>query len=206
MQMVRADGRKDAALACVAMATGVGIDAVRARVRKMPGAWHRNHGLNGRSMKALLRSLRKPVRYVSRTAVKATGTAIVSLWFDGEQRRHWVVWCDGLVYDPADCMVAGSMAACCAQLQAHTGFWFWVDATQVHGTPSCYSNHRCRCLQCRVAWTNYCKQNRERRVAKGLCIQCSEPRLDGHVRCRKHHDRQAAKNKTARQTRRGPPL
>jgi len=204
MQMVRAETRKEAAVACLAMVTSVPIDTVRARVRSTPGAWNINHGVSGKSMKALLRSFRKPVRYTSRTQVKPEGIAIVSTWTNGEQRRRWVVWCDGSVYDPVDCMVAGSMAAYLQAMDAHAGFWFWVDATAVHGTPSCYSNHKCRCRECRVAWTNYCKGNRQRRVAEGLCIQCWRARLPYHVRCQLHHGRMQRKNKTKRETRRGP--
>lgn len=57
-----------------------------------------------------------------------------------------------------------------------------------HGTTGGYTNHDCRCAECRAAWTAYNKQNRERRLRRGQCIQCSRPRHGTHVRCRKHYD------------------
>lgn len=31
-----------------------------------------------------------------------------------------------------------------------------------HGRPGSYTNHRCRCPECREAWRLYCRDNRER--------------------------------------------
>lgn len=32
-----------------------------------------------------------------------------------------------------------------------------------HGTPGGYSNHKCRCDECRLAWNQYCIERRKRR-------------------------------------------
>lgn len=58
----------------------------------------------------------------------------------------------------------------------------------MHGTPGAYTNHGCRCRECRDAWTAYNKENRRQRKARGICIQCPEPRFKQHVRCRAHHE------------------
>lgn len=65
-----------------------------------------------------------------------------------------------------------------------------------HGTIGGYSNHACRCRRCREAWTAYNKMDRQRRIARGQCIQCTEPRHLQHVRCKGHYD--ACRRKTAK--------
>jgi hypothetical protein len=54
-----------------------------------------------------------------------------------------------------------------------------------HGTASEYTNHSCRCADCRAAWAamhkRYVKANR----ARMRCVECSQP-AGGNARCLKH--------------------
>jgi hypothetical protein len=53
----------------------------------------------------------------------------------------------------------------------------------VHGKASTYTNHRCRCEPCRIAWREY----RRAKVAAGQCWQCSQPPRPGWKTCEPCH-------------------
>lgn len=54
-----------------------------------------------------------------------------------------------------------------------------------HGTHNGYSNYKCRCFQCTQANTVYNAIQRERRIERGVCVECGDPAQNG-VRCDKH--------------------
>lgn len=55
-----------------------------------------------------------------------------------------------------------------------------------HGTVNGYNNHKCRCVECRAAWSVYDKAGRARRRAAGLCRDCLAPASGIHSRCENH--------------------
>jgi hypothetical protein len=203
MNMVRQEDKRGSALACVAMVMGLPYEVVRARALKT-STWNHLRGASNEGLKQLLRSYRKIVRYTTREA-KESGTALVSVMTETPNLRQWVLWHDGRVLDPETCNTYASIEAFCADAGAHTGFWLWTDAAPVHGTASTYSNHKCRCFECRVAWSRYCAGNRDRRLASGICIQCTEPRYLHHVRCKKHYDAEPRKTQRTTTTRKTRP-
>lgn len=58
-----------------------------------------------------------------------------------------------------------------------------------HGKASTYTNHKCRCDECRRAWAAYFrsrnKARRQQRQALGICIECKQPATRG-LRCALH--------------------
>lgn len=48
-------------------------------------------------------------------------------------------------------------------------------AELVHGVHSTYNNHKCRCLLCSQANTDYWKRTRHEKKSKGECRNCNEP-------------------------------
>jgi hypothetical protein len=61
--------------------------------------------------------------------------------------------------------------------------------TPKHGTVNEYGNYDCRCDDCRKAWNADCQRLRQRRVAQGICVECSAPNDGAHQRCAQHHTR-----------------
>ena len=57
-----------------------------------------------------------------------------------------------------------------------------------HGSDATYTNYHCRCEPCRRAHREYTRIYRQEKIALWICVQCPEFRIDGHVRCQKHHD------------------
>lgn len=57
----------------------------------------------------------------------------------------------------------------------------------IHGKPSTYVYHRCRCLVCRDAWTAYWQANRKKHKREGRCISCRRPLCSRSIRfCLEH--------------------
>ena len=60
-----------------------------------------------------------------------------------------------------------------------------------HGKPSGYTVRKCRCAECRSGWARAYHVYRRRRVAAGICIECSLRTVRG-VRCERHRLRHNA--------------
>lgn len=58
-----------------------------------------------------------------------------------------------------------------------------------HGTSGGYTNHRCRCGECRAAFRVSVTASRARRRAAGLCHDCAAPVMPNRSRCEEHQRR-----------------
>lgn len=66
-----------------------------------------------------------------------------------------------------------------------------------HGTSSRYTNNHCRCTRCRLAHNAAVLRARQRRRAKGLCVECLQP-TEGGARCEVHRVKHNANVKARR--------
>ena len=62
---------------------------------------------------------------------------------------------------------------------------------------SYYSNHGCRCPICTEAWRDVMRTYRQRRQAKGLCVECLTPAAP-FARCPAHRAKASQSQQEAR--------
>lgn len=55
-----------------------------------------------------------------------------------------------------------------------------------HGTKGEYSNHGCRCTECRRAWAEYYAGRNMIKKLAGICRSCLNPTNKGQLYCSKH--------------------
>ncbi len=63
-----------------------------------------------------------------------------------------------------------------------------------HGKAATYTNHGCRCEECKAAWAKYKQGYALKRNANGQCRSCGKP-SNGHYRCLECNRRMAALQK-----------